>query len=143
MFRLSKASEYAIRGLQYLAMQSGDRVYSHEEIAKVQDISPTYLAKLLQELTRKGFVKSYRGLRGGFSLAKPPRDITLLDIIEAIEGPIYLSECLVRNGFYQSEGACHFHQVWQDVQRMFLDCLNGCTLEDIAKTIGSAKSVQN
>ena len=88
-------------------------------------------------------MKSYRGARGGFGLAKPPMDITLLDIIEAIEGPIYLSECLIHKGFCQREEVCPVHQVWQDVQRRFLDYLKGCTLEDIAKTIGAAKSIQN
>ena len=96
MFRLSKAAEYSIRGMLHLAMNSSeDKLCDIDEIAKATDTPPAYLAKLLQSLVRKGFVRSFKGQKGGFSLARHPKDISLLNIIEAMEGPIFLNYCLI------------------------------------------------
>ncbi|MBI5287130.1 MAG: RrF2 family transcriptional regulator [Deltaproteobacteria bacterium] len=134
MFRLSKAAEYTIRGLQYLATQPEGKVSYIEEIAKAQDVPPAYLAKLFQDLARKGFVKSYRGIGGGFGLARTPKDTTLLEVIEAMEGPIFLNDCLIHKGFCPRDEVCPVHKIWREAQKKFLEVLRSCTFEDLARS---------
>jgi len=133
MFRLSKAAEYAIRGVLHLSLKAEGETCGIDEIAKAQDVPPAYLAKLFQSLAKKGFVKSFRGVEGGFILEKKPKDISLLDIIEAMEGHIYLNDCLIRDGYCPRDETCPVHDVWHEAQRRFVDYLKGCTFEDMAK----------
>jgi len=132
MFRLSKAAEYSIRGVLYLSERSGDGPVRIEEIARRQDVPPAYLAKLFQSLARKGFVRSVRGPEGGFILTAPAERISVLDVIEAIEGPIFLNDCLIHNGYCPSEDVCPIHDVWQGAQAGFLDFLKGSSFKQLA-----------
>ncbi len=133
MFRLSKAAEYAIRGILHLSLKPEGETCGIDEIAKVQGVPPAYLAKLFQSLARKGFVKSFRGVEGGFVLTKKPKDISMLNIIEAMEGHIYLNDCLIREGYCLRDAICPVHNVWHEAQKRFVDYLKGCTFEDMAK----------
>ena len=81
---LSQTVEYALRAMVYLAGFS-DEPLPTEQIAEKTKVPPAYLAKVLQNLTRKGLVRSHRGVRGGFSLAQSPEDITVLDVVNAVE----------------------------------------------------------
>jgi len=135
MFRLSKAAEYAIRGILHLAMnysEKGDRISIIEEISKAQDVPEAYLAKILQSLVRKGFVKSFKGQKGGFALARPPKSISLLDVIEAMEGPLSLNYCLIYAGYCDREDYCPVHDAWAEAQRILVEYLSGCTFERLA-----------
>ncbi len=133
MFRLSKAAEYSIRGLLHLSIHySEDKLCDIEEIAKSTDTPPAYLAKLLQLLVRKGFVRSFKGQKGGFSLARHPKDIKLLDVIEAMEGPIFLNYCLIYEGYCERDKHCPVHDVWGGAQKVLVDYLSGCSFEQLA-----------
>ena len=133
MFRLSKAADYAIRGLVYLSMKPDDGMSGIEEIAKARSIPASYLAKLFQTLAKKGFVRSFRGPEGGFALTCSPRDINLLEVIEAVEGPIFLNECLIQRGYCPQDNVCAVHHVWREAQSRFLDCLRSCNFEQLAE----------
>ena len=133
MFRLSKAAEYAIRAILYLSLKWGKGTSGVEEIARAQDIPAPYLAKLVQSLTKKGFIKSFRGREGGFVLLRAPKEITLLEVIEAMEGPIHLNDCLIRSGYCPRDKECPVHDVWREAQEKFLKCLGGYTFEDLAR----------
>ena len=132
MFRLSRAAEYAIRGILYLSSKPDFEVCCIEEVAKAQDMPSPYLAKLFQSLVKKGYMRSFRGTGGGFALAKEPKDITLLEIIETIEGNMFLNECMIREGYCRNDASCPVHRVWKNAQRMFLDYLGRCTFEELA-----------
>ncbi|MBI5874318.1 MAG: Rrf2 family transcriptional regulator [Deltaproteobacteria bacterium] len=132
MFRLSKAAEYAIRGVLHLSLKAEGETCGIDEIAKAQDVPPAYLAKLFQSLARKGFVKSFRGVEGGFVLTKKPKDISMLDVIEAMEGHIYLNDCLIHAGYCPKDDMCPVHNVWKEAQKRFIDYLKGCTFEYMA-----------
>jgi len=132
MFRLSKAADYAIRGLVYLSMKTDDGTSGVEEISKARKIPVSYMAKLLQTLAKKGFVRSFRGPEGGFALARSPRDINLLEVIEAVEGPIFLNECLIQRGYCPQNDTCTVHDVWREAQSRFLDHLRSCNMEQLA-----------
>ncbi len=131
MFRLSRAAEYAIRGVAYLADNNGGEVIESEKIAKAEGVPVAYLAKLFQALAKKGFVRSVRGPEGGFTLAMSPERISLLDIIEAVEGPIYLNDCLIRAGQCQRESICPVHDVWRGAQEKLLDYLKESNFADL------------
>ncbi|MCC6543630.1 MAG: Rrf2 family transcriptional regulator [Nitrospirae bacterium] len=134
MFRLSKAAEYSIRGLLHLSIHySEDKLCDIDEIAKSTDTPPAYLAKLLQLLVRKGFVKSFKGQKGGFALTRQPKDIKLLDVIEAMEGPIFLNYCLIYEGYCDRDKFCSVHDVWAGAQKVLIDYLGGCSFEQLVK----------
>ena len=132
MFRLSRAAEYAIRGVLYLSGKSDQVTTDIEEIAGATDVPSAYLSKLFQTLVKKGLVRSVRGPEGGFLLLKKPEDISLLEIIEALEGPIFLNDCLIREGQCPRDNVCPVHDVWRQAQNAFLDFLRGCNFRQLA-----------
>jgi len=132
MFRLSRSADYAIRGLLYLSLNYGGGKMSIEEISRAKDIPASFLSKLFQTLAKKGFLRSVRGPEGGFTLTKPPRDINLMEVIEAVEGPIFLNDCLIQKGFCPQDEVCPVHDVWKETQRKFLDDLKGYNFEQLA-----------
>lgn len=138
MFRLSRAAEYAIRGILYLSdAPEGDPI-DVAKIAAAQKVPPAYLAKLFQTLTKKGVIRSVRGPEGGFMLLKRPDTISVLDIIEAVEGPIFMNDCLISDGQCSMDKTCPVHDMWGDAQRKFLDHLKKSTFDNLVKA-GKAK----
>ena len=133
MFRLSRAAEYSIRGILHLSGTPVGETVDVVRIAKAQRVPPAYLAKLLQTLSKKGFVMSTRGPDGGFVLAKSPERINVLEVIEAVEGPIYLNDCLIQAGRCKMDTVCPVHDVWHEAQKRFLDYLHGSTFKDLVK----------
>ena len=134
MFRLSRAAEYGLRGLLYMAQQPIGKKSYIEEIAKAQDVPKAYLAKIFQSLCKKGFIQSYRGSDGGFSFIRPPGEISLLVAIEAIEGPVALNECLIHEGYCKREVSCPIHEVWRAAQETFLRFLTTVSFADLAES---------
>lgn len=114
MLRLSRTSEYAIRGLVILASISCDEPVTIEEVSKSDNMPPNFLAKIFQTLSKKGILRSVRGREGGVVLAKPPEQISLLEVIEAVEGPIILTTCLLFKDFCPRLKICPLHDVWND-----------------------------
>jgi len=92
MFRLSKKSDYGLIALKHLAQHSAESV-SAREIAVQYDIPAELLAKVLQRLARKGLLVSQQGTNGGYVLARDPAAISIVDVVEALEGPISITPC--------------------------------------------------
>lgn len=132
MFRLSRAAEYSIRGVLYLASRSEGEVAGVEEIARATDVPSAYLAKLFGALGKRGFVRSIRGPEGGFTLPRDPSEISVLEVIEAIEGPISFSQCLVHEGDCPGGSACPVHEMWEGAQESFLKYLRGRDFKELA-----------
>ncbi len=133
MFKLSRGAEYAIRGLLYLSGQPTGKVSYIEEISNAQQIPRAYLAKIFQTLSKKGFVKSYRGPEGGFALTRDPAELTLLEAVEAMEGPIHLNECLIHSGYCEREDMCPIHDVWNQAHEKLMEVLTGTTFAGLAE----------
>lgn len=91
---MSKRADYSLMAIQHLAAVSDGGFLSAREIAAEHRIPPALMAKLLQKLARKGLVASHHGTKGGYQIARSPSDITLWDVIDAIEGPLCFIECL-------------------------------------------------
>jgi Rrf2 family protein len=86
--RVSRSTGYALLAVGYIAKNQGDGVVLSQSISRQYDIPLEYLLKILQQLVRANVLRSKRGPRGGFSLAKPPNKITMLEVIEAVDGPL-------------------------------------------------------
>ncbi|MEK6222069.1 MAG: Rrf2 family transcriptional regulator, partial [Chloroflexota bacterium] len=91
--QITRQADYAIRAIDYLARISSNGKTSTAEIAKQQDIPSAFLAKIIAQLALSGIVSTTRGAQGGVHLARPSDEITLLEIVEIIDGPIRLTDC--------------------------------------------------
>lgn len=130
---LTRKGEYAIRGIVYLAKQPVGKVVLVSEVAEATDVPQTFLAKIFQSFAKLGLVNSFRGTGGGFLLGRHPSKITLLQVVEAVEGPISLNRCLIGEGSCDRSAECNVHPVWRRVQNEIAAILDGVTLEDLAK----------
>jgi Rrf2 family iron-sulfur cluster assembly transcriptional regulator len=131
--KLTRGGEYGIRGVLYLSKQEDGKVSMLSAIAKAQDVPPRFLAKIFQALAKAGVVKSHRGAKGGFSLGRPAAEITIKDVIEAVEGPMFLNICLVAPGECDRDHVCPMHAVWQEAQEKMMEVLGRTNFEEMAK----------
>ena len=131
--QLTRGGDYGIRGVLYLAQQPAGHFIPLEAIAAAEDLPTPFLAKVLQALTRVGIVEARRGAGGGFCLAKPPREITLLAIIEALEGPLALNCCLRGPGACPRQPICPVYAVWRRAQARLAEVLQSANMEDLAR----------
>lgn len=130
---LTRAADYALRGVLYLSIQSENTLCIISEIAERMDIPEGFLARIFQILAKSGIIRSHRGKKGGFSLAKPPEEINMKEVIEALEGPIYLNRCLSDFGDCGREDLCSIHDVWVEVQRTAIKTLEETNFSQLAK----------
>ncbi len=114
--QITRETDYAIRSVLYLS-QNKENIKMIDEIAKAEDIPKTFLAKILQKLSKAKIVKSYRGIKGGFGLAKNPKKITLFDVVVAIEGSVAMNICAIDKGLCKFSDACSVHPVWQKLKK--------------------------
>lgn len=140
MFHISRKADYAIRGMVYLACKPAGEMSSLKDIAQFAEASPTFLAKIFQQFNKMGIVKSYRGAGGGFLLGRPARDITLLDIVEAVDGLVLINRCVLGKGTCNRDETCPVHPVWKDIQQKMKRLLDDVTLERLAGAIPAAPS---
>ncbi len=138
MMELTRKGEYAIRGIVHLAGKPLDSVCLLSEIAAAVDVPPTFLAKIFQQFSKIGLVKSFRGTGGGFMLGRAPENITLLEVVEAVEGPIIPNRCVINPSDCDRSSYCNVHPVWKQVQDGVRGVLEQVTLKELAA--GSSKS---
>jgi len=131
--KLTRGGEYGVRGVLYLAQQEEGKVSMLSAIAKAQDVPPRFLAKIFQALAKAGVVKSHRGAKGGFSLARPASEVTIRDVIEAVEGPIHLNVCLAAPGECNRDTLCPIHAVWEEAQGKMMGVLSQKNFAELAR----------
>jgi Rrf2 family protein len=132
--RLTSAADYAIRAMIHLACLADGGVALRSEIAEAQYIPTSFMAKILRSLVRARLLRSSRGVNGGFSLARPAAEINMLEIVEAIEGPLALTDCVPTPSGCGWSTDCPASAVWLKVQDAMKDTLKGTTLEDLVST---------
>jgi len=130
--RILSLTEGAIRTVLYLALAGPERKVPGEEICRTQDISVPFLNKITRSLAGRRLVATVRGAGGGFQLAKPPEAITLLEVIEAVQGPFLYNECLVGPHTCPRESDCPVHPVWKQIRESTEKILSSWTLADLA-----------
>jgi Rrf2 family protein len=120
--QITRETDYAIRCVYYLALNR-DKVAMVDEISRATSAPKSFVAKILQKLTKGGFVKSYRGVKGGFMLSRPPREITFLDVIGAVQGPVAMNVCALDKKLCSRSDSCSIHPVWIEIRREVEDIL--------------------
>lgn len=133
MLELTRKGDYAIRGIIYLARKPAGEMALISEIAEATSVPQTFLAKIFQNFARQGLVNSYRGTGGGFTLGRPASQITLREVVEAVEGPIVPNRCLIRKGTCERDEKCPVHPVWKKVQQEVVQILGNVTIKDLAQ----------
>lgn len=131
--RLTRQADYAVRLILKLVQNSSGRALSTKEIAASQEIPKSFLVKIIQTLSKAGIIKTVRGPAGGIKLVRRPSDLTLLSIVEAIEGPICLNVCIEGQGRCGRRGDCSVSPVWNRVQEVLVHELESVTFSDLAK----------
>ena len=127
---VTRETDYAVRCVYYLSGK-GDGIAMIDEIAGQMRVPKSFLAKILQKLSKADIVRSYRGVKGGFRLARSPRAITLLDVIEAMQGPVYMNVCALDKRMCGLSRACAVHPVWVDVRAKVEEILRGRSFADL------------
>lgn len=125
--QITRQADYAVRAVIYLAQLGPERRASTSQIAQEKQIPPSFLAKIVSQLSVAGLLQTSRGARGGVSLAKSPENISLLDVVEAIDGPILLNECAAGNGACAFGADCPMKPVWCDAQAELVARLKNTT----------------
>ncbi len=131
--QVTRAGEYGVLGLLCLARRGPGQVVMIDDVSREEKIPKSFLAKIFQSLARAGIVKSSRGVRGGFSLTRQPGDITTLDIIEAIEGPIAFQRCLQAPTDCPHTGGCPLCGLFSSAQTQVKDVFSRTTLADLLR----------
>ena len=139
--QLTRAADYAIRVMIHLAgMPPGKRI-SRDDLASAAECPEQFLSKVLQGLTRAGLVISHRGNVGGFELPDVHLTATVLEVVEAIEGPIRLNICLMSSQACPRESWCPAHGIWEDAQAAMTNVLKAATIDELARRAAATRAL--
>lgn len=131
--KFSSESLYGLKGMLFLAQQPRGRILPLLEIAKASRLPRSFLAKIFQKLVQHGLVKSFRGVRRGYALARPARQIKTREILEAIEGPDVFERCIFWNDRCGDDNPCPLHDGWGKVRPHFVKLMEQVTLDDLTQ----------
>jgi Rrf2 family protein len=129
--QITRQADYAVRAVYYLTQLGPDNRAATSQIAEEQHIPPSFLAKIISQLSVAGLLHTSRGARGGVSLARDPGEISLLDVVEAIDGPILLNECVADNSACTFTDDCPMRPIWCDAQRDLVGRLENTNFADV------------
>ncbi|MDD5064834.1 MAG: Rrf2 family transcriptional regulator [Phycisphaerae bacterium] len=129
--KLSTRTRYGVRAVIELAGNQNKGPMQIKVIARRQGISLKYLEQLMAILKSAGFVRSIRGAKGGYILAKPANQVKLSDIFNVLEGPVTTVECLENGNYCTRVADCVARQVWAEVQQAITSVLQSVTLQDL------------
>jgi FeS assembly SUF system regulator len=132
MLRISKLTDYGTLVLSQLAA-GGTEPASAGQVAALTRIAPPTVSKLLKELARSGLVVSTRGAHGGYALARSPEQITAAEIIDALEGPVSITECSADGSHCDLEAYCRVGRAWQRINLSIRAALDQVTLADLQR----------
>lgn len=131
--QFTKAEGYGILGLLYLAEKSEGQVVPLSEIAESQNVPEKFLAKIFQNLTKTGLVRSHRGVKGGFSFNKVPDDVTVKEVVEAIQGPYALAKCFLDAVNCDKYSSCPVRVILEKAQQNMMEVFSKYSLRDMMK----------
>jgi Rrf2 family iron-sulfur cluster assembly transcriptional regulator len=131
----SSSTEYAIRGLSELAGRGGHGPTIVDDLVSGTDLPRDFLAKVFQKLVRGGILRSMKGRGGGFSLARPAHEITIMSIVEAIDGPQLLDGCVVGLERCNDQMPCPQHDLYKPIRQRLKDYLTTTTLADLSASL--------
>ncbi len=131
----SSSTEYAIRGLSELAGRGSGGPIMLDDLVRGTDLPRDFLAKVFQKLVHGGILKSAKGRGGGFTLARPPHEVTLMHVVEAIDGPQVFDRCVVGLERCNDQMPCPQHELYKPIRQRLKDYLLTTTLADLATSL--------
>jgi Rrf2 family protein len=134
LMQIPRRVDYGLRAVIYLSSQDLGRSCSLAEIAKHQRVPKKFLEKIVRDLIHGGLVRSKRGPYGGYSLARPPSEISFQDVIEVLEGPVAVNICMDQQLTCDHLSRCTMFGVWSEVQRKVMEVFTHTTLADLQPT---------
>ncbi len=142
--QLNQATDYAFRTMLHLAGLAPGTVVNTQEVAEQQSIPPRFLLKVMRLLRHAGLIRSYRGVEGGYALTRPAREISLLDIVEAMEGPVAIHRCLSEREACNKHctAECPVHAALGRLQAQFIEGLRQNTLASLLAENGVSRRPQ-
>lgn len=135
----SRPCEYALRALTYLSSQDEEGLSRVHEIAEAEDLPAPFLAKLLQQLARTGILNSVKGPKGGFELARAAKDISLMEIVSAVDGIEGFNRCAVGLAECSDTAPCPLHETWKPLRDQINNYLSEQSLADLATALARKK----
>jgi Rrf2 family iron-sulfur cluster assembly transcriptional regulator len=141
MMQLSMTGEYAVRTMIHLASVPEGALVQICDVSKEWDIPEGFLRKIVAQLSKDGLVRSQRGAGGGIRISRPPETLTLLEVIEAVEGRVFLNKCLIASGTCHLDQTCAVHQVWCEAQKSLQRILSQKSLAELASGLREVSSL--
>jgi Rrf2 family protein len=141
MFKLSKKADYGLIAVKHLAMHRKEHACSANEVADEYGISVTLMAKVLQRLAKQGLVAARHGSSGGYQLAKDPGQISALDVISAIDGPVLITSCVTSHGNCETTERCSVREPLRKVNESILGVLSTVTIAQMSEESADAALV--
>jgi Rrf2 family protein len=129
--QITRQADYALRAMIYLAGMDANTRAATSQIAQEKVIPPSFLAKIISQLSIAGLIHTSRGARGGVTLARPSAEITVLEVIEAIDGPIALNECTISKNGCPFDHNCPIHPIWCEAQNELVNKLSSTTFASL------------
>ena len=131
--QITRATDYAVRVMIYMAtLPQGERI-AGPELARGIQAPESFVSKILQQLVQRGMVTSHRGSGGGFQLAVDPEEISLLDVVEMVEGPMQINLCLPGEASCDRKSWCGAHPIWNEAQAALKRVLAGASIARLAR----------
>ncbi len=139
---ITRQADYAVRAMIHLGGLPAQKRVSTAQVSKEEKIPLPFLTKVIASLVRAGLVTTSRGMGGGISLTRSPENITLLEILEAVEGPITLNRCLLNGNMCELQPHCAVHDVWAEIQKHLVEELKGVKLDYLVRAQAAKQSGQ-
>ncbi len=135
----SRSAEYAVRAFVHMAALAPDEYLMVKRIAAETGIPSHFLAKILQDLARDGLLRSSKGPRGGFRLSQAPEEVSMLKIVEAVDGSGRLDRCIGGSPECNDHAACGMHDSWKALRSRIIGYLEGTSIADLANALGEKR----
>ena len=125
--QITRQADYALRAIYHLTKLEPTQRAATSQIAQEQRIPPSFLAKIISQLSIAGLIHTSRGARGGVTLARPAEEITVLEVVESIDGPMELNQCTLSSAVCPFGPACPLRALWCDTQDVLIERLRTTT----------------
>ncbi len=135
----SNSTEYAIRAVTHLALLPAGTLAGARDISRAENIPMPFLWKILQKLARRKLVRSFKGLRGGYELARPANRITLQDLVAATNGDELEGRCVLGLAHCDEKNPCPLHDQWKEIRAQMVAMLEKTTVAELARIAASRK----
>src|SRR3982074_1099311 len=141
MLKLSKKADYALIAVRHLATHGAEHSHSAADIAEVYGISPQLLAKVLQRLAKNGLLTARHGSSGGYQLARHPKDISALEVISAVDGPMMITSCVTNHGACDQSNTCTVREPLRKVNESIARVLRAVSISQMTEDSPEAELV--